>query len=224
MNTPRVFASARLNFRIQCQLADVRRPDFLFTLGNQHQVHRQLLSCAANGMQGGQQRRLRSLLVHRAAPHHHLANAGFVDDLGLQRRRAPLGRIKLLYVIHEVQANRVFRTDIERGKHSRFAFRLDDLDLLETRFASQLGHVVGAFLRVQVFRGDGGERNPVLQALDVVRMLLADLLFQGRPTGRSRTNRGTRKDEAAQQCTEGKTMTANFPGRSRLTHNLTPVG
>ena len=87
-----------------------------------------------------------------------------------------------------------------------------------------MGICIGGHLAFRAAMNPEWERNPVLQALDVVRMLLADLLFQGRPTGRSRTNRGTRKDEAAQQCTEGKTMTANFPGRSRLTHNLTPVG
>ena len=76
---------------------------------------------AADRVQRGEQRRLRPLLVDRAAADHHLADAGLVDDARLERRRAPLGRIELLDVVHEVEADGLRRAGIERGEHARLA-------------------------------------------------------------------------------------------------------
>ncbi len=85
---------------------EVRRADLLFALGDEHEVDGQLPARAAERVERGEERRLGALLVHRAAPDDDLAEAGLVDDRGLEGRRGPLGRIDLLDVVHEVERRR----------------------------------------------------------------------------------------------------------------------
>ena len=109
MKTPTQLAQRRLDLGPVHDLPDVRRADLLLALGDQHEVDRQLLAGAADRVQRGEERRLGSLLVHRAAADDHLAEARLVDDARLERRRRPLGRIELLDVVHEVEADRLRR-------------------------------------------------------------------------------------------------------------------
>ena len=67
MKTPTAFAQRRLDLGPMHELADVRRADLLLAFRDQHQVHRHLLAGAANGVQRREERRLRTLLIDRAA-------------------------------------------------------------------------------------------------------------------------------------------------------------
>ena len=80
MKTPMHFAQRGLHLGPAHDLAEVRRADLLLAFGDQHQVHRQLPAGAADGVQRGEERGLRTLLVHRAAADHDLAEAGLVDE------------------------------------------------------------------------------------------------------------------------------------------------
>ena len=125
-------------------------------------------------MQGGEERRLGAFLIDRAAADDNLAEARLVDQLGFERRRRPLGRIELFDVVHEVEADGLLRASIERGEDAGLAFGLDHRGLLETGVARELGHVLRAFFRVAVFRGDRRQRDPVLQALERFVVALDD--------------------------------------------------
>src|SRR5437016_1188512 len=56
------FPKRRFYLRTVNELADVRRPDLFLSLGDHHKIDRHLSSRAANGVESGQKRRLRSLL------------------------------------------------------------------------------------------------------------------------------------------------------------------
>ena len=60
-------ASAASHLGPADDLPDVRRADLLLALGDQHEVDRQLPAGAADRVQRGEERRLRALLVDRAA-------------------------------------------------------------------------------------------------------------------------------------------------------------
>src|SRR5688500_20172166 len=68
-------AQRSLHLGLQHHVRDVRRPDLLLTLGDEDEVDRHLLVRAADGMQRGEKRRFRPLLIIRAPAHHHLAYA-----------------------------------------------------------------------------------------------------------------------------------------------------
>ena len=175
MNTPTVSRNAACTSGAKHELADMRRADLLFAFGDQHQVHRHLLAGAADRVQRGEERRLRALLVDRAAADDHLAEAGLVDELRFERRRRPFGGVELLHVVHEVEADGLRRAGIERREHAGLAVGVDDLDLLESGIARELRHVLGAFARIAVLGGDRRQRDPVLQPLDRFVVALGDL-------------------------------------------------
>ena len=77
-------------------------------------------------------------LIHRAPSDDHLADARLVDDARLERRRGPLGRVELLDVVHEVQADRLRRAGVERREHARLAVGLDHGGLLESGVPGEL--------------------------------------------------------------------------------------
>ena len=127
-------------------LREMRRPDLLFALGDEHEIDRELAARAPDGMQGGEERGLGALLVHRTAPHHDLAQAGFVHECGVPRRRGPFCGIDLFNVVHEVQAERFGRARVERREDARLAVARDPRDLLEARLAQHPHRQLAAFV------------------------------------------------------------------------------
>ena len=105
-------------------LREVRRPDLLLAFRHHHQVHRRLAPRAPDGVKGGQERRLRPFLIHRAPAHHDLPESGLRHQRGVKRRRGPLGRIHLLHVVHEVEpAASSRRARVQRGEDPRLPAR-----------------------------------------------------------------------------------------------------
>ena len=93
-----------LHLRPAHDLGKMRRTDLLLSLGYEHEVERELAARAANGVKRGEKRRLRTLLVHSAAPHEHLSQLRLFDERGFPRWRGPLGGVRLLDVVHEIEA------------------------------------------------------------------------------------------------------------------------
>ena len=159
------------------ELRNVRRTDFLFAFGDQHQVHRHLLAGAANRMQRGEERRFRSFLIHRAATDDHFAQRRFVDDSRFGRRRRPFRRIELFHVVHEIEADRFRRAGVERREHARLAVGVDHRRLLKSRIARELRHVLGAFGIAAILGRDRHLRDPILQPLHRFIVALRDFGF-----------------------------------------------
>src|SRR5262249_1862424 len=121
------FLQSRFDFGSEDDLRKVRRAAFLFAFADEDEIHRELLICRLERVQCGETGDLRSLLVRGAASDDHLADAALVDEARLERRRAPLGGIELLDVVHEIEADRVPRARAADGEDPRLAFRLDDV-------------------------------------------------------------------------------------------------
>jgi hypothetical protein len=133
------------------------------------------LAGGLEGVQRGEAGDLRALRVGGASADHHLADAGTIDDAPFERRRAPLLRVVLLDVIHEVQRQRRRRARVERGEHARLPRCWNQLDACEARVARELRHVFGALRKIEVFGGDRRQRNPLAQFLNR-RVVLRDNL------------------------------------------------
>src|SRR5882762_7217700 len=73
------FSQGSLHFRPTDDLCKMRRADFLFSFCHQHQIHRQLPPRSADGMQGCENGRLRTFLVHGAAPDDDTSKAWLID-------------------------------------------------------------------------------------------------------------------------------------------------
>ena len=159
------------------ELSNVRRTDLLLAFRHQHQVHRHLLSRAANRMQRREERRLRSLLIHRAATDHHFAQPRFVHDSRFERRRRPFRRIELFHVVHEIKPDRLRRARIERREHARLSIRVDHRRLLKSRIARQFRHVLRAFRIPAILRRDRHLLDPILQPLHRLIMAFGNLGF-----------------------------------------------
>src|SRR5712675_2598411 len=147
-------------------LMEVRRPDFLFTLGYEDEIDGEFAACAANGVKGGEERSFRTFLVYGAAADDYFAEAGLVDERGVPRWRGPFGGIDLLYVVHEIKAESLGGASVESGKDAGLAFGGDLGDLAEAGFAQHLHGQLAAFVHPAVFCGDGRLVNPGLQALE----------------------------------------------------------
>ncbi|EMD82518.1 hypothetical protein C725_2239 [Pacificimonas flava] len=150
--------------RLRRNLAEMRGADFLLALGDQHQIDRQGDAGLFEGVQRGEERRLRPLLVRRTAPHDRAAESLLVDKSRLCRRRRPFAGIELLHIVHEIDAERARGADIVGGEDAGMSIRQDDFHLLKTRIARQRGHIFGALLHVEVLGGDRGIADPVLNA------------------------------------------------------------
>ena len=122
MKTPRSASSAAVHLRPLHDLLEVRRADLLLALGHQHEVDRQLAARAADGVQRGEERGLRPLLVDGAAAHRRPCRSP-----GLSTSAASHGGddhsagIDLLHVVHEVEADRARRARVERREHAGLA-------------------------------------------------------------------------------------------------------
>ena len=104
---------------------------------------------------------------------------GMLEELRVPGRRAPLGGIGLLHVVHEVEAERVLRAGVERREDAGVAFRRDDLRLLEAGVEGELLHELGALGHADVLGGDRGLLDPVLQARDGFVVAALDLVVDG---------------------------------------------
>ncbi len=166
-------------------LAEVRRADLLLAFADEHDIDRQLASRGADRVERGEEGRLGTLLVHRAATHDRLPETGALDHLALERRRRPFGRVELLHVVHEIDAERALGADVDRAEHARMTVGGDDLDIGEARILRELGHIGRTLGHAAILGGDRGEGDPVADALDrgVLARLgrLADIRHRSRP-------------------------------------------
>ena len=117
-------------------------------------------------MQRGEERPFRTLLVYRPAAHYHLAESRFINESGFERRRRPLGGIRLLHVVHVVKTESARSTSVQRGDNAGLAVGGDSHRLLETCFAEHTHGQLAAFVHAAVFGGDGWLADPILQPLD----------------------------------------------------------
>ncbi len=179
MKMPTVFSSAERTCGASTILRKVGRADLLLAFGDEHQVDGELLAGAADGMQRGKEGGLRTLLVGGAAAHQDGAETGLLDELRVPGRRAPLGGVDLLDVVHEVEAERVLRAGVERREHAGVAFGRDDLGVLEAGVEGELLHHLGALGHADVLGGDRGLLDPGLQARDGFVVATLDLVVDG---------------------------------------------
>ena len=118
----------------------------------------------------------RTLLVHGAAADDGLAEAGLVHQPRFPRRGRPLRGIDLLHVVHEVEAERPWRAGVEGREDARFSVGADPVRALKSRVAEELDHQAQTLLAADVFGGDGGLPDPVLDTLDRFVVAFADLV------------------------------------------------
>src|SRR5438045_1875437 len=108
-----------LDLGLEDDLRKAGRPDLLFALAHEDDIHRRLLAGALERVQRGEECHLRALLVRCAAPDDDLAESWLVDEPRLERRRRPFARIELLDVVHEVDASRGWRAGLEGRERAR---------------------------------------------------------------------------------------------------------
>ena len=116
-------------------------------------------------MQRGDEGRFRPFLIHGAAAHDDLAEAGLVHERGIPRRRRPLGRIHLLDVVHEVEAEGLGRARVERREDPRLTVAGDLRDLLKSGVAEHPHRQIAAFVHPAILGGDRRLFDPFLQPL-----------------------------------------------------------
>src|SRR5205807_1468080 len=172
---PRDASQGGLDLRPAHDLREMGRADLLLTLGHEHEVERRLLAGGANGVQRGEEGRLRALLVHGAAADQHLAEPGTVDDGRRPGRRRPLGRVDLLDVVHEVQAERARGAGVERREDAGLAVGRDFRHLVEARVFEHAHGELAALVHAAVLGGDGRLSDPLLQACHGFVVALFDL-------------------------------------------------
>ena len=190
------FPERRFDLGPMHELADMRRADLLFAFGDHHEIDRQLCAGAAQCVQCGEECGLRPLLIDRTAADHDFADTRLVDEARLQRRRRPLRGVEVLYVVHEVQADGFFRTGIERREHAGLAVGRENRDFLKPGLARELGHVFGAGRVVHIHARDRRQCDPVLQAFDVLVVVLGDFLSDRSAIG----SNGKSRKHAREQC------------------------
>src|SRR5207249_6748663 len=133
-----------------------------FALAYQHQVHGELAAGGLEGEQRAQEGVLRTLLIHRATPHAHGAEALPPHESRLERWRAPFGGLELLHVVHEIDSHGGAGSRIELAEHSGFSGGAYELDAREARLACELRHVLGPLRVIPVRGGDRGPPAPSL--------------------------------------------------------------
>jgi hypothetical protein len=179
MKTPRAPPQRRHHLRLLRHLLEVRRADLLLALRHQHEVDGHLAAGAADGVQGGQEGGLGSLLVDGPAPHHRLAQARLVHDGRVPGRRRPLRGVDLLHVVHEVEADGARRARVQRGEDARMAVGRNLGHRLEARLAGEAHHHLAALGHPAVLRRDRRLLDPLLEALHALVVPLHDLGLDG---------------------------------------------
>ena len=100
------------DFGFAHDLGKMRGADFFFAFGDKNKIYGHLLSRAAHGVQCGEERGLGAFLVDGATADNDFAEAGLIDQRGVEWRRAPLRGIRLLYVVHEIETDRARRAGV----------------------------------------------------------------------------------------------------------------
>ena len=152
-------------------------PISFFAFRDQHEINRHFLIRAANRVQRRKKRGLRSFLVYGAATNDRFAEGCLINESRFGRWRRPFCGIELFHVVHKVKANRFRRPSIERCEHARLAVSVDNLSLLKSSVARQLGNVLCAFGITAVLRRDRHLCDPVLQSLYRLIVLFRDFGF-----------------------------------------------
>ena len=161
------------------------RADFLFTFGDKNEIDGELAASATDGVKGREESGFRPLLVYGAAADDDFTEAGLLDECGIPRWRGPLGRVDLLDVVHEIEAERFGGAGVERGENAGLAVGGHLGDLREAGVAEHLHGQLAAFIHAAIFGGDGGLVNPGLQALERFVMTLGDFGEDGIEIGSS---------------------------------------
>ena len=130
---------------------EVGRADLLLAFGEQDEVDRQPPVRRLERVQRGEEGAFRPLLVDRAAAADGAAEL-VIEDPRLERRRRPFGRVVLLDVVHEIDADGALRAGVERAEHGRHAAGRHLAHAGEAGLGREPGHVVGAFLDVAAAR------------------------------------------------------------------------
>src|SRR5258708_40229380 len=141
----------------------MRRGDLFFAFRDKNEIDRKLASRAADGMKCGEERGFRPFLVHGAAADNHFAETGLVHQRSLEWRRRPLGRARLLDVVHEIQAERARSACVERGEDPGLAVGWHLRDLAETRLAKEPHHQIATLGYAADLRGDRRLTDPLLE-------------------------------------------------------------
>src|SRR5579864_584041 len=115
----------------------VGRTNLFFTFTNQNQIYRQLFPRCLEGVKSAEESRFGTLLVHCATTDANPAQAFLVHDPSFERRRRPLGGVKLFYVVHEINADGGSCTSIQRAEDSRLARCGHNFNIRKSRIASE---------------------------------------------------------------------------------------
>src|SRR5271165_185812 len=99
-------------------LRKMGRAYFFFAFTDEHEIHRQLYFCLFERAQSAKKGGFRTLLIHCTATNADFAQSLLIDDLSFKGRRGPLRRIKLLHVVHEVDADGRGRASVESSEDS----------------------------------------------------------------------------------------------------------
>ena len=161
-------------------LGEVRRADLLLALGDEHEVDGRRAAGAANRVECREKRRFGPLLVHGPSADHGLSETGLVDERGDPGRRGPLGRVRLLHVVHEVEAQRARRAGVERREDAGLAVGRYFGDLPESGVAQQPHRELAPLVHAAVLGRDRRLADPFLQALHRLVVTLFDLGEHGR--------------------------------------------
>jgi hypothetical protein len=156
-------------------------------------------------MQCSQERRLRSLLIHRAATHEDFAESWHVHETRLPRRRRPLLGVRLLHVVHEIQPERAARTGVECREDAGLAVGRPLLDVLEPGIAQHAHREIAALAHPAILGSDRRLTDPRLQPLHGFIVTLLDLLVDRRAVrcrarasgGEHRAGRQARAEESS---------------------------
>ncbi len=119
-------------------LMEMRGADFFFAFGYENEIDGELAAGPANGVKSGEERGFGTFLIYGAAADDNFAEAGLVHERGVPRRRGPLGRVDLLDVVHEIEAERFGSAGVERGEDAGLAVGGDFADLAEAGLAQHL--------------------------------------------------------------------------------------
>src|SRR5579863_5093098 len=160
-------------------LGEVRRADLFFAFGDKHEIDGQLAAGPANGVKRREKSRFRAFLIHRTAADEHFAETRPVNYRGVPRGRGPFGRVHLLDVVHEIEAERARCAGVEGGEDAGLAVGRYLGDLAKARIAQHAHGELAAFAHAAILGGDGGLVDPFLQALHGFAVAFFDFRADG---------------------------------------------
>src|ERR1700719_1387062 len=168
------FAQGSLHLGTVNNLRKMWRPNLFFAFRDKNKIDGEFFPRAANRVQSREECGFRALLIYRSAANDDFAEAGFVHHSGVERRRRPFRGVRLLYVVHEIQADGSRRTGVERRENAGLPIRGYFAYLTETGVAKHVHGEFATFVHTAIFRSDGRLANPGLQALHAFVVTLGD--------------------------------------------------